>query len=133
MRELEALQGWWNRNKLVAEDAGGPPPVPSALGLSYDDAPAVSSLEACLASLSQRLKRIHAALPPCTAFIVMSGSGDPREMSRLQAQHTKFKKEYNTPGSSWDKLSVKWTSVEEDALRKAVRAARNGIGFVGVK
>lgn len=130
MRELEALQGWWNRNKLDAKVDGGPPVT---VDLSYDDAPAVSPLEACLVSLSQRLKRIHDALPPCTVFIVMSGTGDPREMSRLQAMQTKFKREYNTPGSKWDELSVKWTDAEDQALRKAVRAARNGIGFVSVK
>ncbi|KAK3693903.1 hypothetical protein B0T22DRAFT_451144 [Podospora appendiculata] len=133
MRELEALQGWWNRNKLATDDdAAGPPAVDAA---DCDDGAASSSspLEACLTSLAQRLKRIHDALPPCTALIVLSGTGDPREMSRLQAVQAKFKKEYNTPGSKWDNLSVKWTDTEEQLLRKAVRAARSGIGFVGVK
>ncbi len=54
-------------------------------------------------------------------------------MSRLQAVQAQFKKEYNTPGSQWDKLSVQWTDVEEQALRRAVKAARSGIGFIGVK
>ncbi|KAK0656183.1 hypothetical protein B0T16DRAFT_424825 [Cercophora newfieldiana] len=132
MRELEALQGWWNRNKLDSEASSGPP-VTSSTHLSYDDAPHISPLESCLTSLGQRLKRIHDALPPCTVFIVLSGTGDPREMSRLQGIQSKFKKEYNTPGSKWDQLSVKWTDVEDQALRKAVKVARNGIGFLGVK
>ncbi|KAM7209610.1 hypothetical protein V8F20_000013 [Naviculisporaceae sp. PSN 640] len=141
MRELEALQGWWNRNKLGSEDAGGPPPAPTATDtgseeMNYDDkenSASVSPLEECLTTLTQRLKRIHDALPPCTAFFVLSGTGDPREMSRLQALQAQFKKEYNTPGSKWDQLSVKWTDDEEQALRKAVRVARCGIGFIGVK
>lgn len=133
MRELEALQGWWNRNKTSDDDAGGPPPlVDTTNELSYDDAP-VSPLETCLAELGARLKRIHDALPPCTVLIVLSGSGDPREMSRLQAMQQQHKKEYNTPGKKWDELSVKWTDTEAQALSKAVRVARNGIGFVGVK
>lgn len=140
MRELEALQGWWNRNKLGSDDVGGPPPAAittdvSSEGLKYDNgkSASVSPLEECLTTLTQRLKRIHDALPPCTAFFVLSGSGDPREMSRLQALQAQFKKEYNTPGSKWDQLSVKWTDEEEQALRKAVRVARCGIGFIGVK
>ncbi|KAK0730753.1 hypothetical protein B0H67DRAFT_548640 [Lasiosphaeris hirsuta] len=127
MRELEALQGWWNRNKLVSEEAVGPPVVATS-----EDA-AVCPLEECLATLSQRVKRIYDELPKCTALIVFSGTGDPREMSRLQALHNQHKKEYNTPGSNWDQLSVQWTDVEVQALKKAVRAARNGIGFIGVK
>ncbi|KAK1757725.1 RNA exonuclease 1 [Echria macrotheca] len=129
MRQLEALQGWWNRNKLDPESAGGPPPIDQEAAL-YDDIP---PLEQCLREVTERLKRIHDALPPCTAFIVLSGTGDPREMSRLQAMHTQFRKEYSTPGSQWDKLSVQWTDVEIQALRKAVLAARSGIGFIGVK
>ncbi|KAK4454675.1 RNA exonuclease 1 [Podospora aff. communis PSN243] len=132
MRELEALQGWWNRNRLESEDTGGPPASTTA-EISYDDAPAVSPLEACLTTLGERLKRIYDALPPCTVFMVLSGTGDPREMSRLQTIQSKFKKEYNTPGKKWDELSVQWTDVEDQALRKAVKVARNGVGFLGVK
>ncbi|KAI0388326.1 hypothetical protein F5Y17DRAFT_453279 [Xylariaceae sp. FL0594] len=118
-RELEALQGWWNQNK---NPDGQQVPDMSAM-----------SLETCVSNLAQRIKRIHDALPKCTGFIVFSGSGDPREMSRLQAMQAQFKKEYHTPGVNWDELAVKWTDVEEQALKKAVGVARNGIGFIGVK
>lgn len=115
-RELEAFQGWWNSKSEM------PPPDLSDM-----------SLETCVRNLTQRIKRVHDSLPPCTGFIVFSGSGDPREMARLQAMQTQFKKEFQAPGSDWDKLSVKWTDVEDQALRKAVGIARNGIGFIGVK
>ena len=130
MRELEAQQGWWNRNKLAVDDSGGPPPPNTNTTTKNPNNP---TLEQTLTALTARLKRIYDALPPCTALILLSGSGDPREMSRLQAVQTQFKKEYNTPGSQWDKLSVQWTDVEEQALRRAVKAARSGIGFIGVK
>jgi RNA exonuclease 1 len=131
MRELEELQGWWNRNKMTDDQAGGPPNASN--GDAADKENEGSQLESKLTELTQRLARIHAALPPCTGFMVFSGTGDPREMSRLQAQHTAFRKEYNTPGSNWNELSVQWTDVEDQALKKAVRKARSGIGFVGVK
>lgn len=172
MRELEALQGWWNRAKTDADDTAGPPKEleeahaasknnPFASNPSADSKDSVFSkavldmenlaapeqkstsvsesakeksvLETCLGGLAERLGRIHDALPPCTAFIVLSGSGDPREMSRLQAMHAQWKREYNTPGSKWDQLSVKWTDREEQALKKAAQRARNGIAFIGVK
>ncbi|KAI0448522.1 hypothetical protein F5B21DRAFT_497282 [Xylaria acuta] len=117
-RELEAFQGWWNQNRNTDTLQ-----VPDMSGMT---------LEACVSNLAQRIKRIHDALPKCTGFVVFSGSGDPREMSRLQAMQTQFKKEYN-PGGNWDELTVKWTDVEEQALKKAVGIARNGIGFIGVK
>ncbi|KAI0154850.1 hypothetical protein GGR57DRAFT_465230 [Xylariaceae sp. FL1272] len=117
-RELEAKQGWWNNSRGDA----APPPDMSGV-----------SLETCVQNLTNRIKQIHDALPKCTAFVIFSGSGDPRDMSRLQAMNAQFKKEYNVPGSNWDELSVRWTDVEAEALKKSVGVARNGIGFIGVK
>ncbi|PSR78865.1 hypothetical protein BD289DRAFT_376116 [Coniella lustricola] len=141
MRELEALQGWWNRNRADAGEDGAPPKKleelhaattrtnPFATSAETTDSP----LEQCLSSLSQRLKRIYDALPPCTAFVVLSGSGDPREMSRLLSIQSQWKREYNTPGMKWDQLSVKWTDREEQALKQAARDAREGVAFISVK
>ncbi|TQN71766.1 putative exonuclease [Colletotrichum shisoi] len=130
MRELEALQGWWNKNRVdSANSDGGPPDSDTKLDGKLGKSP----LEQCLVRLSASLETIHASLPPCTAFIVYSGSGDPREMSRLQAMHSQWKREYNTPGKKWDQLSVKWTDEEEQALRRAVKKARQSVGFIGVK
>ncbi|KAH7137274.1 hypothetical protein B0J13DRAFT_559380 [Dactylonectria estremocensis] len=129
MRELEALQGWWNRNRVDNSSSDGGPPEDEVNNTRKGK----SVLEQALARLTERLTRIHESLPPCTAFILYSGSGDPREMSRLQQVQAKWRKEYNTPGKKWDELSVKWTDVEEQALKAAVRRARSGIGFVNVK
>ena len=179
LRELEALKGWWNNNKLIASEqaandertfpvAGAedtemieatkedatevvttavPEPAPPASGhedtglttqetvpLPLQTLPPLDpnmSISTATASLSCRLAQIHRALPPCTAFIVYSGSGDPREMSRLQSMQAQFKREYKI--KKWDQLSVKWTDVEEQALKRAVQQARDGIAFIGVK
>lgn len=172
LRELEALQGWWTRPNINANEETAPSKdsedaatktrsnpfasnsesdvfssavvdlrkfTPTADNddntnpINEPSKPAKPALEECLANLANRLKRIYDALPPCTAFIVFSGSGDPREMVRLQAMHTQWKTEYNTPGKRWDQLSVKWTDREEQALKVAARDAREGIAFVGVK
>lgn len=171
MRELEALQGWWNRNKL----SGGADPQPTAAAAAAaqnqnqngqgpptlqmlevlmaaeedkhpdEDKPEaevdgegegegeLSPLERAVRILACRLRRIHSQLPPCTALVVLSGSGDPRAMSRLQAQRAQHKKEYHTPGIKWDQISVPWTDTEAQQLQQAVRRAREGIAFLAVK
>ncbi|RAH49676.1 RNA exonuclease [Aspergillus brunneoviolaceus CBS 621.78] len=78
------------------------------------------------------IQRIYDALPPCTLFMVYSGTGDPREVARLQAMHKLFREEYNSK-KPWDELSVKWTDTEEQALKKACERAREGCGFMCVK
>ncbi|CAK7211940.1 hypothetical protein SBRCBS47491_001294 [Sporothrix bragantina] len=164
MRELEALQGWWNRNKLpggadvqqtaapaattASQNGQGPPTLQMLEALMAADEDKhpdeknndedgdnkdVSPLERAVRILAQRLRRIHAQLPPCTALVVFSGSGDPRAMSRLQAQRAQHKKEYHTPGIKWDQISVPWTDTEAQLLQMAVRRAREGIAFLAVK
>jgi RNA exonuclease 1 len=131
MRELEALQRWWNKNRVENTNSdGGPPRGAESSGADGD---AASPLEQALTSLTERLVRIHSALPPCTGFILYSGSGDPRRMAELQQMHAKWRKEYNTPGKKWDELSVKWTDAEDQALKRAAQKARSGIGFISVK
>ncbi|PKS11808.1 hypothetical protein jhhlp_001101 [Lomentospora prolificans] len=132
MRELEAFRGWWNKNRQNSRGADVGPPEVDQLYI-HDETTGASPLEACVYRLTQRLLRIYEALPPCTALILFSGSGDPREMSKMQALRTTWKQEYNTPGMKWDELSVKWTDTEEQALKRAVKKARDGVGFVTVK
>lgn len=78
-----------------------------------------------------RITRIWESLPDRTAFIVYSGSGDPRDMVRLQRLHSEFKLAYQT--TKWDELKVRWTDVDEQALKDAVDRARNGVGFIAVR
>jgi RNA exonuclease 1 len=78
------------------------------------------------------IARIYDSLPPCTLFIVYSGTGDPREISRLQNMHRKYREEFNAR-KPWNELSVKWTDTEEQALKKACERAREGCGFMVVK
>ncbi|VDB86857.1 unnamed protein product [Peniophora sp. CBMAI 1063] len=59
------------------------PTVPS-------DPPPPPTLKEALTNLNARLAEIHAALPPRTALIVMSGHSDPREMSKLSARRLAF-------------------------------------------
>jgi RNA exonuclease 1 len=84
-----------------------------------------------VAQTSKYIREVYEALPPCTAFIVYSGSGDPRDLSEMQEKQKTFKREYRE--KKWDELSVKWTDDEDQALRKACNKARRGVGFIAVK
>lgn len=146
LRELEAFRGWWNRNRnngssngLAKRDRSSPTPPPSHRSASDNNNNNNSNISVPPASLAKatsntvsRIAAIHASLPPRTAFIVYTGSGDPRETARLQAQQQTFRREYSSLKKKWDELSVQWTDVEENQLREACARARMGIGFVGV-
>jgi len=106
-------------------------PAPNNSLLPPPDLSDTKSVKTVSAELTRRISHIYDQLPPCTALVIYSGSGDPREMSRLQAQQAQFKREYRI--KKWDQLSVKWTDREEQALKRAVRAARDGLAFVGIK
>lgn len=122
MRELEARQGWWNRSKGVDSDA---------LRNSTTDSSSDRTLADVVAQTSKYIREVYEALPPCTAFIVYSGSGDPRELSEWQDMKNKHKQEFKV--KKWDQLSIKWTDDEEQKLKKACNKARKGVGFITVK
>ncbi|KAK1019357.1 hypothetical protein LTR33_019332, partial [Friedmanniomyces endolithicus] len=119
LRELEAYRGWWEKSKIVEADA---------LRSSTQAASTTATLAGVVSETAERIKAIYEALPPCTAFIVYSGSGDPRDLREMQALQARFKEEYKV--KKWDELSVRWTDVEEQKLRRACEKARKGVGFV---
>lgn len=128
LRELEALRGWSNDNRIS--------PVSPAEGLG-DSAhtgalpePSTEALSKGVARTVSQIIDIHAMLPPCTLFVVYSGTGDPREMSRLQEMQRRFRAEYKV--KKWDSLSVRWTDTEDQALKEACRVARHGLGLMCV-
>lgn len=124
LRELEALRGWWDRHRTSdAKD-----------DLTHDDQSTAEPSVAALAEMTKKttghIKAIYESLPPCTAFIVYSGSGDPRALGRLHELYQRYRKEYTT--KKWNEATP-WTEQEERAMRKACIKARGGIGFVTVK
>lgn len=131
LRELEAVRGWWSQsrsadNEALLERARG-----GGVGAGEALDPQQQPLSCYVAATVAHVKDIYDALPPCTALIVYTGTGDPRDLSRLQAMQQQFRKEYQV--KKWDELSVKWTDDEEQALKAACRKARDGMGFVVVK
>ena len=125
LHELEVSRGWINESNqtmIASSDSGTPnlpPHEPSKLALSK-----------AVSQTVHNILSIHAALPPCTLFIVYSGTGDRRDMSKLQKMYWQFKREYAT--KKWDELSVRWTDEEEQALRRACGKARNGVALISV-
>lgn len=121
LRELEAARGWLDRSNLDAE----------SLRASTVTNGQEGSLHSTAKQTADSIRHIWASLPACTALIVYSGSADPREMREMQALQQKFKEEYKV--KKWDQLSVQWTDVEEQRLRKACLEARKGLGLITVK
>ena len=129
LRELEVLRGWdtQNRQQKASDDPFPLPPIP----LVSPDPPAQVLAEK-VAETVARLHSIYNGLPLNTAFIVYSGTGDPREMSRLRALQRRFREEYKI--KKWDELSVKWTDDEQQALNMAIKQTKEGgLSFMTVK
>ncbi|KAF7625254.1 putative exonuclease [Aspergillus flavus] len=139
MRELEMYRGWCNRmpdpNNANESTTLVPPPeetTPTGPPASAPSETAQKSLVDTVSRTVSHIQQVYESLPPCTLFIVYSGTGDPREVSRLQAMHKRFREEFNAK-KPWDELSVKWTDTEEQALKRACERAREGCGFMCVK
>ncbi|KAJ9224909.1 hypothetical protein DTO021C3_5916 [Paecilomyces variotii] len=142
LRELEVLRGWCNRrpdpNNANESTSLVPPPEETTpttsattTGATASDPP-VEILSQTVSRTVSNIAQIYDSLPSCTLFIVYSGTGDPREVGRLQSLHKKYREEFQSR-KPWDELSVKWTDREEQALKKACERAREGCGFMCVK
>ncbi|MCJ1459142.1 hypothetical protein MMC28_009519 [Mycoblastus sanguinarius] len=119
-QELAAVRGWLIDNRQLADQRA---PNPG------EDLP-ISTLAAAVTKLVGYIKTIRDFLPPCTLLVVFSGTGDPRDMSRLQEMQRTYKREFQT--KKWDELSIKWTDTEEQALKAASKKAREGMGLVTI-
>jgi RNA exonuclease 1 len=135
LRELELSRGWWDDAKSADVETIRQSAL-QRLNLSREDTDADvevkgSELGDAVSRTIKHIAQIYDSLPRCTAFIVYSGTGDPREVRRLQSMQQQYRREYQT--KNWDNLSVKWTDTEIQALSKACQQARNGVAFIGVK
>ncbi|KAL9043744.1 MAG: hypothetical protein Q9214_003079 [Letrouitia sp. 1 TL-2023] len=127
LRELEAHRGWMGDDRsIVTKFLDGQTFSTKAVD------PSVESLSTIVTSTVSKISEIHSNLPPRTLFIVYTGNGDPRDLIRLQEMKNTFRREYEEQHIGWENLSVKWTDQEEQALAKACKKARQGIGFVTI-
>lgn len=132
LRELEIARGWCTRLPSQSNDnTSAAVPGPSAS--EPKPAPTESTIfdHAVTATVSH-IQHIYESLPPCTLFIVYSGTADPRNVTKLQSMHRKYLEEFRSR-VPWDQLSVKWTDTEEQMLKGAVEKAREGCAFMTVK
>lgn len=134
LRELELARGWWDDAKTADVEIIRQSAL-QRLGLSDNGNEEVDVKGDELGDAVSRtvgyIGQIYDILPRCTALVVYSGTGDPREMRRLQAMQQQYRREYAT--KNWDNLSVKWTDTEVQALSQACQDARNGVAFLVVK
>ncbi|KAI1618259.1 exonuclease [Exophiala viscosa] len=131
LRDLEAVRRWNTP----------PAPIPTDTEIATNDTTAATATPAeqsegeRLAETASRALRqlfnLFSALPERTLLVAYSGTSDMRPALRLQQLHALYKKEFKV--KKWDELSVKWTDVEEQKLRKAVDNARRGVGLLAVR
>jgi RNA exonuclease 1 len=96
-----------------------------------EENPTDEDLRRALQKFDDNIKRLWDELPPCTALMVITGSGDPREMSRLFARRKEYEKQLKE--KKWDDIQVKWMDEDQQAYTLAVDKARTGLAFVAIK
>ncbi|KAJ5183884.1 exonuclease [Penicillium capsulatum] len=128
LRDLELHRGWCARFP-DANNAN----ESTVIDRSVENSSTQATLAEAVSRTVSNIAQIYNSLPPCTLFMVYSGTGDPREVSRLQAMQKTHRAEFYHDRVPWDELSVKWTDAEEQALRNASERAREGCGFLCVK
>jgi RNA exonuclease 1 len=132
-RELEAIRGWWNSSKTIDNDNLRQKALEKhSISAETVDGPGpdAATLTNAVSQTVKLIENLYAALPPCTAFMIYSGHGDPRETFRMQARHQLYREQYRV--KKWDELDVQWTDADNQALGKAARRARDGLGFLTV-
>jgi len=126
----------------ASSDNTNPSSPPSAATVAADDEPK-NILYSAVTNLEALLTRLHAALPPRTAFLLLSGHSDPRAMSVLNARRAEYLANQNQnqsdPAAGISSANgtaggaVRWSTADDRALEEAVGRARMGLMFVGVK
>ncbi|ODQ66716.1 hypothetical protein NADFUDRAFT_50626 [Nadsonia fulvescens var. elongata DSM 6958] len=81
--------------------------------------------------LNERLEKLYNGLPDNTAFIVWSGTGNPKEMRELLRIKNLFQIEYKT--KKWDEIEHQWADPQVQSLHHATKIARSAISFFTVK
>ncbi|KAL1914853.1 uncharacterized protein VTP21DRAFT_7945 [Calcarisporiella thermophila] len=83
-------------------------------------------VQAALALTDERIGRVYAMLPKCSALIVFGGMGDTAEMLRLKAKKSAYQRLYASTPLSQIPHEQLWGPEEEQRLEAAVKRARMG-------
>ncbi|KAM0746892.1 hypothetical protein T439DRAFT_329164 [Meredithblackwellia eburnea MCA 4105] len=88
-----------------------------------------SSPSTLFSALNSQLSTLHSSLPPLTALVVLTGHGDPRPLSALNAKKVRFEKMWK----EGKKGEETWLEEEERQLETLARETRRGWAFFCVK
>jgi RNA exonuclease 1 len=122
LESLETSHGFvWGRMKEVE----------AAAKWKDNDSPVtpLEEMAPVLGKFDANIQRLWDGLPACTALMVITGSGDPRDMSRLFAKRKLYEEEKKLGGD----VQVQWMDADQQAYTLAVDKARTGLAFVAIK
>ncbi|CEL61016.1 hypothetical protein RSOLAG1IB_04255 [Rhizoctonia solani AG-1 IB] len=121
--ELSQALGWTTPRAQPNVNAS---PAPALAPTEPDPA----TLESAYAALNSRIATVHKSLPAGTVLCIMSGNGDPRQMSTLNAKKSRWdgmmrerKRPEDVPQAEW------WTMEQGRLLEDATERAKRGLAF----
>lgn len=87
-----------------------------------------------LTKFDERVQKLHAALPGNTAFIILTGHGNPLPMMELSAKRQKWERLVKTLGGfEAVPKEERWLSENDRELEVRAAEAREGMSFFCVK
>ncbi|KAJ1304455.1 hypothetical protein OPQ81_005602 [Rhizoctonia solani] len=121
--ELSQALGWTTPR---AQQNASATPAPTSAPTEPDP----STVETAYAAVNARISTIHKSLPAGTVLCIMSGNGDPRQMSALNTKKSRWdgmmrerKRPEDIPQAEW------WTMEQGRLLEDATERAKRGLAF----
>lgn len=135
LRELEAVAGWWNTSKTRDNDDLRKAAMASApledSRIDKDQPIGKKSLVASVRRAVEHIQEIYNGLPPCTAFIVFSGTGNPTRLQRWYDRNEEHRGQRHV--GKGEAKPVPWSEKEDRELTAAFAQAKNGLALITVK
>ncbi len=126
-------------NVAAADTSLSPPTAGASSDTSQNNKNALFS---AVTNLNTRLRMLHAALPPRTAFLLFSRHIDPRSMSvpaarwgqcQASKNHSQMNGSASSAAGTDASAPLRRNTADERALEEAVVRTRMGLLFIGVK
>lgn len=126
LRELEYAVGW-----ATPHDSNGGNSQSSTRNQDLTPPSSPQNILKVKENINSRVQKLYDNLPSNTALIITSGSGDPREMKRLQGLKKQFQIDYQT--KKYSEITVDWNDYTVRELQRQTQIAREAVSFLTVK
>ncbi|TIA88180.1 hypothetical protein E3P99_02722 [Wallemia hederae] len=131
LTELQVALGWSNSPNDNGKEGEDKDKESQSNGNSVQSAP----IESAYAALNRRIERLHEALPPNTALVIISPHSDPRPSLHLNQRRLAFQEAYKNANADVSKIDPDKIFMRDDdeKLLHEAEIAKTGMTFFCIK